>query len=67
LKHSVERFSDLKVGIRELSFLFMQKPTEKQPLGFHSGATTDAASTSTEDSAAQHSWCITYCTWTVSL
>ena len=35
LKHSVEtlaRFSDLKVGIRELSFAFMQEPTEKQPL-----------------------------------
>ena len=32
MKHSVEtsaRFSDLKVGIRELSFLFLQEPTEK--------------------------------------
>jgi len=25
-------FSDLKVGIRELSFPLMQEPTEKQPL-----------------------------------
>jgi len=35
LKHSVEklaRFSDLKVGVRELSSLFMHEPTEKQPL-----------------------------------
>jgi len=35
LNHSVKilaRFSDLKVGIRELSFLFMQELTEKQPL-----------------------------------
>ena len=34
LKRSFEmsaRFSDLKVDIRELSFLFMQEPTEKQP------------------------------------
>ena len=34
-KHSVEtstRFSDLKAGIRELSFPFKQEPTEKQPL-----------------------------------
>ena len=26
------RLSDLKLGIRELSFPFMQEPTEKQPL-----------------------------------
>jgi len=35
LKHQFEtsaRFSDLRVGIRELSFPFMQEPTEKQPL-----------------------------------
>jgi len=34
-KHSVEmlaRFSDLQVGTRELSFLFMQVPTENQSL-----------------------------------
>ena len=35
LKHSVvmlARFSDLKVGIRELSFPFVLEPTEEQPL-----------------------------------
>ena len=34
-EHPVEmlaRFSNLKVSIRELSFPFMQEPTEKQPL-----------------------------------
>jgi len=30
------RFSKLKVGIRELSFAFMQEPTEKQPLQYSS-------------------------------
>ena len=34
MKHSVKRFSDLKVGIRELFFPYVQEPTEKQPLRF---------------------------------
>ena len=37
-EHSVEtsaRFSNLKVGIGELSFPFVQEPTEKQPLQVH--------------------------------